>query len=794
MKIGIIGATGKAGSLIIREAAGRGHEVTAIIRPGSIQRLEGAYKVLERDIFDIKAEDLRDFDAVVNAFGTPFNKPGKEYQYQTSMESLIREMEKIPELRLLCVGGASSLWEDQTMKLRVLERIPADFRVVPENAFKAFEKLKASRANWTYLSPPKNFDPGGARSGKYFQGTDFVILNTAGESYASYADYAIAMVDEIENKAYIRRRFTIVSDSPFFQDSKRLYSLASYPFFRAGGYLGVFLSPAGNDAYGAADPYIGSRRGMAAVSDQRLVDLRPIYRGRELPCAVQATATELTLRTRYGNLYFCFAEPSLLLIRGDPGMGIRIFKNAMESNKFMKPHGPSVWETMHRFVGTLTYKVLKGKGLMDAKWNYDQTTTPYGEIVISPETDEGVILAAVEESRWGGAARDSYPSYEEGLKSVQKEWTEFLDSIPELPGGFGEKREAAAYALWSHIVGPSGHIKRPLLYMFPNEPASSWQQWFNALALGIKDLKLAMELMINPIDAQSPTGQIPHAYDDSRFNAPQPKPCINGWALKVLMKKHDLVKEVPREKLEYLYRGFGKWADWYLKYRDDDKSGLPQCDCGPESGTDDASCFKVHNQIKTPDLAAYLALCFEAQGDLAKMLGKSAEEAEAWYGKSKNLIDLLIKKMWKGDRWVALVNGTHEEIATGSSLYYQTIVLGKRLPQGIIDKMAEDLSVEGAWLTPYGIATENLSTSNDVSLGMHMSLAYILPSAQMLICTGLYDAGKTELAKKIARRYCGTIKDGGFIMLVNPFNGMAGRPGGSWAACAYIFLADMLNW
>jgi hypothetical protein len=592
--------------------------------------------------------------------------------------------------------------------------------------------------------------------------------------------------------APIHRHSTTVPDSPF-HDSQGLYRLASYPFFRAGGYMGVFLSPVGNDAYGAADPYIGSRRGMAAVSDQKLVDLRPVCGGKELPCAVEASATELTLRTRHGSLYFCFAEPSLLLVRGDPGMGLRIYKDAMEGNKFMKAHGPSAWETMHRFVGTVTYKVLKGKGVMDAKWSYAQTTTPNGQIVITPETEDGVILAAIEESRWGGAVRDSYPSYEQGLGSVKKEWEEFLDTIPALPGGFAEKREEAAYALWPHLVGASGHIKRPLMYMFPTEPGSSWQQWFNALALGLQDIKLAVELMINPLDAQSPAGQIPHAYDDSRFNAPQPKPCINGWALKLLMKKHDLVKEIPREKLEYMYRGFGKWADWYLLYRDDDSSGLPQCDCGPESGTDDASCFKVHNQLKTPDLAAYLALCFEAQGDLAKMLGKDAGEADAWYRKSKNLIDLLIKKMWNGKRWTALVNGTHEEVATESSLYYQTIVLGKRLPGEIIDQMAEDLSIEGRWLTPYGIASENLAASSDLRLGMHMSLAYVLPSPQMLICTGLYDAGKIELAKKIARRYCETIQEGGFSMLVNPFDGR-GRPGGSWAACAYILLSDLLNW
>jgi len=101
--------------------------------------------------------------------------------------------------------------------------------------------------------------------------------------------------------------------------------------------------------------------------------------------------------------------------------------------------------------------------------------------------------------------------------------------------------------------------------------------------------------------------------------------------------------------------------------------------------------------------------------------------------------------------------------------------------------------VEGDFLTPYGIASEKLS-SDDFALGGHLSQGYVLPSTNMLICTGLFDAGKTELAKMIARRYCRTIKDGGFIMCINPFKGIAGRPGGSWAACAYLLLADFQSW
>ena len=67
MRIGIIGANGKAGKLIAAEAYHRGHDVTAIIRDA--EKMPGIpYHVLEKDLYDLNAKDLKDFDVVVSAF------------------------------------------------------------------------------------------------------------------------------------------------------------------------------------------------------------------------------------------------------------------------------------------------------------------------------------------------------------------------------------------------------------------------------------------------------------------------------------------------------------------------------------------------------------------------------------------------------------------------------------------------------------------------------------------------------------------------------------------------------
>lgn len=790
MKIGIIGATGKAGKMIAREAANRGLEVTAIIRPGSAHKLEKQYPVLERDIFEIAPEDVKGFDAVVDAFGTSFTKPGNEYLHQSTMEHLIKVFEQVPEVRLIVVGGAGSLYMNRDKSRLVIEDIPQNFRAVPENMAKAFEKLKASKVNWTYLSPAKTFDPGGIRTGRYILGTDYMIPNASGESYVTYADYAVAMVDELERKNHVQKRFTVVSDTVFHQDEKRLFNIRSSPFIRCGGYFGIYAAPMSGDGYGQTSLYIGSRRGAIVCNpDNRLMGLKPQCDGHDVPYAVMTTATELIVQTRYGNIAFCYAEPSLLLIKGDKGLGLKLERDMM-IHEIMKKRGDDAWEGIFRWVCSLVFKPLSGSMTVDAPWEWEKLTTPRVRAYVNPGEDG--FLLAIEEFTHAGWVRPQYPSYEEAISNVTKDWEAFLANIPHFVDPFEDKREEVAYLEWSHLVSPSGKIKRPLIYMTGTSCASEWQMCQHAVALG-NDLELSVELLLNMFDEASPVGQLPDFYDDMRGIHQLIKPPLQGWALKLLMGNHDFAAEVPKDKLEALYNGCAKWANWFMLYRDDDHDGIPQYEHGDEAGFDDNSVFKYNPVMETPDLSSYLGLLFEALGDLAVILKKEKTESDDWYARSKEIIDKLIAHMWNGERFIALVSGTHEVVATDSFLYYIPIVLGKRLPQDIIDKLAEDLSIEGDLLTPYGLSCEKLSTSDDFKISGAMALGSILPPSNLLITTGLYSAGKTELAKLISQRYCQAMKDGGISMLMSPFMGSMGAFGGTWPACAYIIMAGICN-
>jgi len=210
MKIGIIGASGKAGSFILKESLNRGHEVTAIVRDATKVQDQ---QVLEKSIFNLTVEDIRPFDILINAFKAP---DGQEHQHVEAAKYLIELLKGSPKTKLIVVGGAGSLFVDEAKTVRVFETpdFPEAYLQTALNMGKGLEELQnAGNIQWTYISPAGFFDPEGSRTGSYVKGKDQLILNSKGESYISYADYAIAVVDEIENEQHKNERFTVVGEN-----------------------------------------------------------------------------------------------------------------------------------------------------------------------------------------------------------------------------------------------------------------------------------------------------------------------------------------------------------------------------------------------------------------------------------------------------------------------------------------------------------------------------------------------------------------------------------------------------
>lgn len=209
MKIAIIGATGKAGKLIMEEALKRGLDVTAIVRNKS-KLSNSSVKVIEKDLFDLKKEDLKDFDTVVSAFGA---WEEKELPKHAEVMNHLCDILADTNIRLMVVGGAASLFVNHSMMLIDSPDFPKDWINLAKNSNKAFEILKATKnVLWTYISPSADFQADGKKTGEYSIGDkDELCFNSKGESMISYADYAIGFVDEIENKKFLNKRITLVS-------------------------------------------------------------------------------------------------------------------------------------------------------------------------------------------------------------------------------------------------------------------------------------------------------------------------------------------------------------------------------------------------------------------------------------------------------------------------------------------------------------------------------------------------------------------------------------------------------
>lgn len=209
MKIAVVCANGKAGKLIVKEAVSRGLDVTAVVREDNAT---DAQKVLKKDLFDLTADDLKGFDVVIDAFGawTEDTLP----LHSTSLKHLC-DILSGTDTRLLVVGGAGSLYVNPEHTVCVADGpdFPDSFRPLADAMAKALSDLRERKdVKWTYISPAGDFQAEGERTGKYILGGEELTLNSKGESVISYADYAIAMVDEAVNGNHIQKRISVVRE------------------------------------------------------------------------------------------------------------------------------------------------------------------------------------------------------------------------------------------------------------------------------------------------------------------------------------------------------------------------------------------------------------------------------------------------------------------------------------------------------------------------------------------------------------------------------------------------------
>ena len=201
MRIAVVGASGNAGSRITAELARRGHAVTAIARNPDKIAVQANVTAKKGDVLDQAglAQLLAGHDVAISSVHFLDSDPAK----------LIRAVSDSKVGRYLVVGGAGSLEVAPGVRLVTTPGFPAPYKAEAEKGAAFLDLLGTEKQlNWTFLSPSALFTAG-ERTGRFRLGTDQLLTASDGKSWISFEDFAVALADEIERPAHIRRRFTV---------------------------------------------------------------------------------------------------------------------------------------------------------------------------------------------------------------------------------------------------------------------------------------------------------------------------------------------------------------------------------------------------------------------------------------------------------------------------------------------------------------------------------------------------------------------------------------------------------
>lgn len=199
MRITVLGASGRAGSEITKELSARGHAVTAMARRP--EGIPAAPKVtpVQGDASDVAAltDVIKGSDAVISAL-----------HFDIPASTLLAAVKAAAVARLLVTGGAASLDVAPGVRLIDTPEFPEEWKVFALGGINFLEDLRAETdVDWTFFSPAAVIEQT-PRIGRFRIGTDQLIVDDKGESRIGFADYALAMVDELEKPKFSRARFT----------------------------------------------------------------------------------------------------------------------------------------------------------------------------------------------------------------------------------------------------------------------------------------------------------------------------------------------------------------------------------------------------------------------------------------------------------------------------------------------------------------------------------------------------------------------------------------------------------
>ena len=543
--------------------------------------------------------------------------------------------------------------------------------------------------------------------------------------------------------------------------SEEKFDLRSVPFSARGSYLCILEAPEDRSLYLSI-----TRSPTMMIERKNLVRMTPVLDNKEIAYTYQAEPGKLTIQTCKGSIEICFASEKQIRIRGN-GIGLRFCFDNMIQYENASPKENGDLEIAYIILGKLLFVPLKGSMWSSAKWAPRKAQVDDFILELIPPVETGQYEAAIHEYYSNGRREEKYIPFDECVSLMETDFETFYTNYPSVPEKYGQMACLAAWTVWNHFVRPEGRLKSPVVYMSRTSfiRAFGWQQSFQAIA-ACNNVKEAWKLLLVMFDYQNEAGQIPDNVGEIGINYMTTKPALQGFALDYILNQCD-ISALTKEDYAELYGKLTKFAEWFFAKRDHRGSGIPQYYHPAESGWNDATIFKEGVPLQSGDMLAYLILLTETCGKLASKAG-IVDETDKWMNESKRLLDILVKKFWDGRQFISRVAETGEVVESDSIVSLLPIILGKRLPQNIIDTIAERLESEEEFMTSGGIVSEKLGSPEFKIKNAFMRGSIVGPIQQLLVM-GLKNAGKGDLAKKIATRYCDLVCEKGLSLTLWPF-------------------------
>jgi len=385
--------------------------------------------------------------------------------------------------------------------------------------------------------------------------------------------------------------------------------------------------------------------------------------------------------------------------------------------------------------------------------NYEFTEKETLPFIVTKSDDNFTRLAVritVNEELY---VEDKVIDREKEIQEINDSWRKWLSNQMPLNELYRETAEMMKYNLWSAFIHKSGCFNYDACVMSKSWMCCvwSWDHCFNALALAYSGyIDSAVEQLLINFSHQDKNGKLPDYVNEEMISHNIVKPPIHGWCLSKIMD----IAELDKDTLLKMYYYLEKWTNWHFNYRDSDNDGIPSYIIGADSGWDNSTIFDLGRDIESPDLSVYLAMQMNTLARICERLSKYEPapwkyRVNEWKKRSEDLMQKLYQHSWKQDRFVAPQSGTHDYNEPTSMLTLMPIAGGKIIDKDKMKSMIDILLKNH--LTDYGLATESLNSPKYRADGYWRGP--IWAPTTYLIIDGLRDAGYTDIAKDIAKRF-----------------------------------------